>query len=389
MKSLGAELKAAREKKAFSCEQISRDTNIARRYLEALEEEDFSLFPGEPYLLGFLRNYADYLGLDSTEILNLYKNMKIQEAPIPVEALLRKPFPLKKLLISLGIVLFLLALGIGLAVFSLNPGKGKAIEVNQSTEEESIKDYVLEQGYLEKRLFKGDAVLVHYGGEVVRFVIADLSDVVTVDGPGGRIRLELGQEEHYDLNGDGHGDIAIFIADLYKNRPEKGVSLRAELLSSDTQALPASFPQLIRPMGEEVVEGSAGQSATSLESVSAPSSATSSSRPVGGNALFTSPATAWPFTLQATFRGYCMFRWEVDRKERDERYFHKTETLTVQARNGVRLWISNAAAVKLTAIGGGRSVDVDLGRAGEVVVVDIKWVRDEDNQYRLISERID
>ena len=34
--------------------------------------EDFSIFPGEAYLIGFLRNYADYLELDSAEVVGLY-----------------------------------------------------------------------------------------------------------------------------------------------------------------------------------------------------------------------------------------------------------------------------------------------------------------------------
>ena len=157
---------------------------------------------------------------------------------------------------------------------------------------------------------------------------------------------------------------------------------RAVIGSGPVGRPPAS---IAAPLIGEAATAAGGEAAAPVVSA-VPATATAGS---SSNAIFTSAGTAWPFTIQATFRGYCMFRWEIDRRDREERYFHKAETLTVQARNGVRLWISNAAAVKLTAIGGGRSVDLDIGRAGEVVVVDVKWVRDEDNQYRLITERVD
>jgi hypothetical protein len=109
---------------------------------------------------------------------------------------------------------------------------------------------------------------------------------------------------------------------------------------------------------------------------------------VAAPVIFSSP-NAYPFTLQATFKAYCMFRWESDRKERDERYFHKAEVLNVQAQNGIRLWVSNASAVKLQVIGGGRTVDLEIGGPGEVVVVDLKWVRDEDGRFKLTTVRLD
>src|SRR6056297_1339980 len=89
MESIGEKLKTAREEKGYSPDQAARDTNIARRFILAMEQEDFSAFPGDTYLLGFLRNYADYLGLDSERMLTLYRNMKIQEQPVPMEELIQ------------------------------------------------------------------------------------------------------------------------------------------------------------------------------------------------------------------------------------------------------------------------------------------------------------
>jgi len=88
-----------------------------------------------------------------------------------------------------------------------------------------------------------------------------------------------------------------------------------------------------------------------------------------------------------------MFRWEIlnerDRKERPQRYYQRSEILDVQAQNGIRIWVSNAQAVKLQVIGGGKTVPLELGSAGEVVVADIRWVRDEGNRYSLVLMRLE
>jgi hypothetical protein len=104
--------------------------------------------------------------------------------------------------------------------------------------------------------------------------------------------------------------------------------------------------------------------------------------------IFSSPS-AYPFTLQATFTGYCMFRWESDRRSREEMYFHKSDVQNIQAQNGIRLWISNASAVRLQVIGGGRTVDLDVGGPGEVAVADLRWVRDDDGRFKLVLIKLD
>ena len=95
MESIGDKLRVEREQKGLSIEQIARDTNIAKRYLEALEIEDFSVFPGDPYLIGFLRNYAEYLGIDPEEMVLLYKNFTIQSQPVPMDELLERKRPVR------------------------------------------------------------------------------------------------------------------------------------------------------------------------------------------------------------------------------------------------------------------------------------------------------
>ena len=74
MIGLGRILAETREARGVALEEVERETRIARRYLLALEEEDFSAFPAQVQARGFLRVYSQYLGLDAAEMLALFPN---------------------------------------------------------------------------------------------------------------------------------------------------------------------------------------------------------------------------------------------------------------------------------------------------------------------------
>ena len=88
MESIGEKLRLARERNNLTIDQVARETHVAKRFLKALEDEDFAAFPGETYAMGFLRNYAEYLGLNAEELIGIYRNIKIQEQPLPMNELL-------------------------------------------------------------------------------------------------------------------------------------------------------------------------------------------------------------------------------------------------------------------------------------------------------------
>jgi len=373
MESLGDKLRTAREQKGFTFDQIARDTNITRRYLEALEGEDFAQFPGEPYLLGFLRNYGEYLGLDVQDLIAAYRTMKIQEQPIPVEQLLRKPEPSPVLIGgAVGAGVLVLVVLIVVAVFAFGSKSSPAEAAARKSQQ-----YSLASGTLEKRLYTGDSLLVALGADTFKVAVSALGERLTLTLPSGDAQFDLGQEGAVDLNGDGVSDLRVFVADLFKTDPQKGVSLRFELLA----------PGAASSVAATAAEAPAAAPAPAAEAAPAPIPVVAAANAVGP-VILSSP-NPYPFTLQATFKGYCMFRWESDRKAREERYFHKAEILNIQAQNGIRVWVSNASAVKLVAIGGGKTVDVELGGSGEVVVSDVKWVKDEDGRFKLTVVRLE
>lgn len=87
LESIGEKLKAIRESKKMTIKEIAKDTNISPLYIDALENEDFDKFPGETYVIGFIRSYSEYLKIDPEEVIQAYKGYKIGESVTPIEEL--------------------------------------------------------------------------------------------------------------------------------------------------------------------------------------------------------------------------------------------------------------------------------------------------------------
>jgi len=362
VESLGNKLKTAREEKSLTYAEVSKETNIAIRYLEALEKEDFTLFPGEPYALGFLKNYGEYLGLNLEELNFLYRSLKIQEQPAPVEQLLRDPSPLPKIMKWIAASLLILAVvgGAAYLIYLRFPRRAEA----PPTVTRTPSEYVLNTDLMERRFYPGDSILVTEGTNSYKLVFSSLSDAITITTPGGPVMLDLAQEVTVDLNNDGFPELRIIAADFAKNDNASGALLRFE------QEKP---PQ------------------AAIASVEIPLESLSAGREPA-TVLFSSP-NAYPFTLQVVFQGYCLFRYEIlferDRPGRSEQYYQRSEELSLTAQNGIRLGISNARAVMFQVIAGGRTMPLEVGGPGEVVAADLRWIRDEDNRYSLALIRLE
>jgi len=357
VESLGDKLKTTREGKGLSLDDAGKDTKITIRYLEALEKEDFSGFPGEAYITGFLRNYGAYLDLDVQELLSLYYALKIQEQPIPEQLLRKTPQVLPKIIIGalLGIILFGV-IGVGVYYLINRPRKPKVLTPSARVPME----YIMDEDSFERRFYKGDSILVPAGADQFKLELVSLGEAVTIHTPNGPIAVNLSQEANVEL-GNNAPELKISAMDYAKNNPEMGVLLRLELDNAQKHDNSIS-----------AIPSVTGQTASTM--------------------IFSSP-NPYPFTLELNFQGYCMFRWEIlmerDRRDRTERYFQRSDQINIQAQNGIRLWVSNAQAVKFQVIGGGRTVPIEIGGPGEVVVADIRWVRDDDNRYRLVVLRLE
>jgi len=71
---IGTSLREARIRRGIDFAQAEQATKIRGKYLRALEEEQFELLPAETYVKGFLRTYAEYLGLDGQLYVDEYNS---------------------------------------------------------------------------------------------------------------------------------------------------------------------------------------------------------------------------------------------------------------------------------------------------------------------------
>jgi transcriptional regulator with XRE-family HTH domain len=122
---IGSSLREARERRGLQLSDVERDTRIRPRYLRALEEERFDLLPGRAYGKGFLRTYADYLGLDADRFVDeLNSRLPSEEdelVPAPPRRQLRRPaISSAGALAALGVAI----VGAGILVWVLGAGGG-------------------------------------------------------------------------------------------------------------------------------------------------------------------------------------------------------------------------------------------------------------------------
>lgn len=66
---IGLVLRSRRQELGLSLEKIAEATKIRKSYLDALEEERFEDLPGRVYVVGFIQNYARFLGLPAEPLL--------------------------------------------------------------------------------------------------------------------------------------------------------------------------------------------------------------------------------------------------------------------------------------------------------------------------------
>ncbi len=119
MSELGKTLSQARIARALALEDCERDTRISKRYLDALEREDWKIFPAPVYSRAFLRTYAQYLGLDPHLLMRMLKEQEAPEIkPLP-EIAPPSPTGAMNWWLAAAVVVFMGIVGVFLYVSSL------------------------------------------------------------------------------------------------------------------------------------------------------------------------------------------------------------------------------------------------------------------------------
>src|SRR5215475_15093257 len=124
MFEIGGSLREARLKRGPTPADVQKAIRIRDRYLQALEDERWELLPGDAYVKGFLRTYADYLGLDGSLYVDEYNSRFAHpEESVIVPERLARPVRLPRhggILRPAVVIGALAAIVVGLAAWQLS-----------------------------------------------------------------------------------------------------------------------------------------------------------------------------------------------------------------------------------------------------------------------------
>jgi hypothetical protein len=117
---IGNSLREARLRQQLEFPEIEKTTKIRSKYLRALEEEKFDLLPAPTYVKGFLRTYADALGLEGQLYVDEYNSRFVtgeEDVPLRPRDYQRRPpssaahrFEARGILIAVGAIAVVFAL---------------------------------------------------------------------------------------------------------------------------------------------------------------------------------------------------------------------------------------------------------------------------------------
>ena len=368
MESFGNILAETREKKQLSYENVEAETKIMKRYLEALESEQLDVFSGETYILGFLRNYSDYLGCDTNHLISLYHAKILQETPIPEGLLkIRKSTVFIVSMVVLGLV------GVAGLVFLGIWGFGKIKEQRLanspviSLAQEIGKTYTVTTEPLKQRVYEGDIISVDAGDKELSVSVEKTLETLSLRTPIGVQIVELGENLDIDIDGDGYADVSLYLSDISHTDSSLGAEIR--MLKKDI------------PVSEVAVDETGILSVSEINASS-------------DQIVLVKTNRALPFTITGNFRGACLLRYQ-DRsnpsafKDSVEDFYANGDKLVYTASSSLRLWISNALTVKLQVQVDTQTTDIAFGKAGQVVVEDIRWIKESDGTYKLVVMQVD
>ena len=376
MEHFGEILRNTREELKIDINQAERDTAISKDYIIALENENISAFPGEPYLVGFLRNYSEYLGLDPKVLISLYKAKVIQESPIPEELLKKeKPRYIKPLIISIAAAVVVVAIVL-ILVFTIKKNKS---EENALLESSMVgKTYELSTTPVRKRIYKNDVLKVFANDSEFELKVMGSKDYLALSTPVGVQIVELGEEVTLDIDKKEGSDFGICVLDVSKTDENKGAEVKMWSFAdfpkteeaSSTEAKSEKVVTEVKPKVEEAPSP-------------APQVETAPSALLDDKVVLFNGTRAYPFTVECVLRNGTLVRISPDGKESEENFYSSGQRITKTVNNKIRLWVANGNAVQISVIGDGKTEKLELAKPGQVIVKDIKWIKDE-GRYKLV-----
>jgi len=365
--SAGALLRKAREEKRIPLRQAADDTKITSRHLQALEDDNYLIFPGETYAMGFLASYATYLDVDPEQVRRLYKGSQLTETETPLKELMQptvqigdyvERFAKPLILVPIGIILIVgIVFLIGKFSSSSNgtttPGQNdvnsgvtnftKGSNLVPETESDHVK---LTPGRPSPQIIKkGRAINFSVQNTEVYIVLRDIiSDEksggykVEIEVYPGRRKTILKEEEPVEIE-----DAAI-----------------ARKFKTTLSGVTANNAKIVIDLGEEVQPTENTQIAE----------------------VRVSNPDNFLIRLEGTLIGDTYLEYFVDGKPGKRGLFKKDTPLLLEANDSIQIKIGDAGDVKLT-INGKAEV---LGQKGHVANKIIRKVRDpvEQSKFKVV-----
>lgn len=112
--TVGADLRAARLRLGVDLVIVAQELNVKEGHLRAIEKSDLDALPGQTYAIGFVRAYAEYVGLGGQECIRRFK-AELTGEPLPIDGAIprfedeRTPIPYAWVIVALVGIGFLAA----------------------------------------------------------------------------------------------------------------------------------------------------------------------------------------------------------------------------------------------------------------------------------------
>jgi len=213
------------------------------------------------------------------------------------------------------------------------------------------QSFILEN-FIDELLSVDDEVIVSFSEDVTyRFVLMRYSsssllfELYRNDTLLDTFQLQLGNERFFSLNS---ADRANFMVSLLDIGLQNNTAARVRFERLDVAAV-SSLPGEVMPVN----------SAVNL-----------AINPSLGRQTILSVVSPIQVDVVITFRGYSYFRFRLDNNEQNERFFQNGDRFQRTMRNNMRLWVSDAEQASLRV----GFNELSLGRAGEIVVKDLRWL---------------
>lgn len=354
LETVGQILQSTREKRKVAISEIALQTNMGRRYLEALEADNYDVFPSQTHILGFIRNYATYLELDPDELIDIYKRTILQESPAPYRELTAPSRSRINPAFVVSVIAILLVVSLVLMII-----KGAANRRNTNLDgQDTLSRTNVQSDQGEDSFVKtykaGEAYTFTFNGTEMRLVFEKVSNkVATVLLMNTRYDINEGDRKMWDFDGNYLSELSVTVRKITGDAIEAAISRKAERMTgTTTNATPP-------PTG------------TNADTVK-------------GNTLLTS-AERVEINLSITAKGFSAVNWVKDRNERAGKMLQAGQKLSILATDALQITASNPFNLTLNL--NNKTLEINTTRA--VIGLVFKWRHHpEDGLYHLEFEQV-